>query len=48
LYNIIGELADYGGVVKYDPKKNTMYYVNDFEITDSAVWQDMIFLFDKK
>jgi predicted DNA-binding transcriptional regulator YafY len=30
LYNILGELKDYGAVIKHNRTKHTFYYANDF------------------
>ena len=48
LYNIKEELEDYGAVVKYSRRKETFYYVNNFELTESTFWKKEIEGFYKK
>ena len=48
LYNIKEELEDYGAVVKYSRRKETFYYVNNFELTKSTFWKKEIEGFYKK
>jgi predicted DNA-binding transcriptional regulator YafY len=40
LYNIIGELTDYGAIIRFSRKRHTFFYVDNFEILETAVWQD--------
>lgn len=48
LYNIKEELEDYGAVIKYSRKRNTFYYYNDFELTETAFWKKDVEDFFKK
>ena len=48
LYNIKEELEAYGAVVKYSRKRNSFYYVNNFELTESTFWKKEIEGFYKK
>jgi hypothetical protein len=33
LYNLIGELKDYGAEIKYCRKRKTFFYANDFDLS---------------
>lgn len=33
LYNCLGELRDYGALIKYSRKQRTFFYINNFKIT---------------
>jgi hypothetical protein len=41
LYDIIGELTDYGAIIKYSRKRRTFFYVDDFELSETAVWKGL-------
>jgi predicted DNA-binding transcriptional regulator YafY len=34
LYNLIGELKDYGAEIKYCRKRQTFFYVDDFDLSE--------------